>query len=255
MTIQLTAPILEAGVEQATGTQMTLSADREAELVNRGVAVYVGGSPAVGGLTPAQLNKDEILVANVVPRTGTLAALLTGVADAGIGEIASATDVDALVKYHAPNAGKAYYRSGLAGSAVMRRLAAQTAIVTATLTKVALNTEFEDPLGVADTALNEINIPADVTHIKVTALVTWPAGAGTYRKLTLGSDGAPLTSYLPVDTMAPHTTQSFTQKVAYPKVPWINTGEPATLFMSVTHDIGSDGSISNALLMVEMFKE
>lgn len=58
MTIQLTAPILEAGVEQAVGTQLTLGADSEAELVNRGVAVWVGDDPTAGGLMPALLATD-----------------------------------------------------------------------------------------------------------------------------------------------------------------------------------------------------
>lgn len=58
MTIQLTAPILEAGVEQATGTQLTLSADREAEMVNRGVARWVGDDPGTGGVVPAMVQTD-----------------------------------------------------------------------------------------------------------------------------------------------------------------------------------------------------
>lgn len=57
MTIKLTAPILEAGVEKAAGTQLTLSADREAELVNRGVAVWVGDDPGAGGAVPAMQNE------------------------------------------------------------------------------------------------------------------------------------------------------------------------------------------------------
>lgn len=68
MTIQLTAPILEAGVEQATGTQLTLSADREAELVNRGVASYVGDDPTEGGLVPFMFDVDR--GAPVHPVTG-----------------------------------------------------------------------------------------------------------------------------------------------------------------------------------------
>ncbi|OJW77982.1 hypothetical protein [Thiobacillus sp. 65-1402] len=68
MTIQLTAPILEAGVEQATGTQLTLSADREAELVNRGVAVYVGDDPTRGGLTPLLFDVERNVA--VHPTTG-----------------------------------------------------------------------------------------------------------------------------------------------------------------------------------------
>lgn len=213
------------------------------------------------GFTPGTeksvtLDKDNILVANVVPRTGTLAALLTAVTDAGIGEIASATDVDALVKYHAPNAGKAYYRSTKFGSATMRRSTSQTAIPTGTDTKLTLNTAFVDPQAVCNAANNQINIPADVTHVKVTAMVTWPGGSGTYRKLTLGSDGTPLTSYMPPHLMAPqHASQNFHQIVSYPKVPWINTGAPATLFLSAAHDLGVDGVVSNSMLMVEMFKE
>lgn len=54
MTIQLTAPILIAGVHQASGTSLTLSADVEAELVNRGVAVYTSRTVTPGeNLVPA----------------------------------------------------------------------------------------------------------------------------------------------------------------------------------------------------------
>lgn len=78
MTIQLTAPILEAGVEQATGTQLTLSADREAELVNRGVAVYVGDDPGVGGLVPAEFDENGVLRHPVTGKMSTLATLKSG---------------------------------------------------------------------------------------------------------------------------------------------------------------------------------
>lgn len=53
MTIQLTAPIFVAGAHQPTGTTLTLNAAQEAELVNRGVAGYVGDNPATGGLVAA----------------------------------------------------------------------------------------------------------------------------------------------------------------------------------------------------------
>jgi len=56
MTIQLTASILIAGVSQAAGTSLTLGAPMEAELVNRGVAVYTSRALTPGeNLTPAQL--------------------------------------------------------------------------------------------------------------------------------------------------------------------------------------------------------
>lgn len=58
MTIQLKASIFIAGVHQAAGTSLTLGADVEAELVNRGVAVFVGDNPARGGLVPAMLDID-----------------------------------------------------------------------------------------------------------------------------------------------------------------------------------------------------
>lgn len=58
MTIQLKDSIFIAGVHQAAGTSLTLGADVEAELVNRGVAVYVGDDPTEGGLVPATFTKD-----------------------------------------------------------------------------------------------------------------------------------------------------------------------------------------------------
>lgn len=57
MTIQLTAPIFVAGAHQPIGTSLTLGVAREAELVNRGVAIYTSRALAPGeGLTPAMLN-------------------------------------------------------------------------------------------------------------------------------------------------------------------------------------------------------
>lgn len=59
MTIQLTAPIFVAGAHQPIGTSLTLNAAQEAELVNRGVADYVGDNPATGGVVPANLATDS----------------------------------------------------------------------------------------------------------------------------------------------------------------------------------------------------
>ena len=69
MTIQLTAPILIAGVHQASGTSLTLGADVEAELVNRGVAVYTSRQMTPGeGVAEAQWNLATIKLRH--PLTG-----------------------------------------------------------------------------------------------------------------------------------------------------------------------------------------
>jgi hypothetical protein len=46
-------------VHQAAGTSLTLGADVEAELVNRGAAVYVGDDPRAGGLVPLMFDVDR----------------------------------------------------------------------------------------------------------------------------------------------------------------------------------------------------
>jgi len=74
MTIQLKDSIFIAGVHQAAATSLTLGADVEAELVNRGVAIYVGGDPSEGGLTPAMMNAAG--TALVDPRSGLDVATL-----------------------------------------------------------------------------------------------------------------------------------------------------------------------------------
>lgn len=79
MTIQLTAPILIAGAHQPIGTSLTLNAAQEAELVNRGVAGYVGNSPATGGLVPANFSPDNT---GLVAPSGTIIPI-PAVVDAG----------------------------------------------------------------------------------------------------------------------------------------------------------------------------
>lgn len=54
MTIKLSATIFIAGVHQPVGTSLTLGAAAEAELVNRGVADYVGDDPRRGGRVPVE---------------------------------------------------------------------------------------------------------------------------------------------------------------------------------------------------------
>lgn len=63
MTIQLTAPILIAGVDQPIGTSLTLGAAAEAELVNRGAAIYTTRSPAPGdGVVPLMTGLNVLTV-------------------------------------------------------------------------------------------------------------------------------------------------------------------------------------------------
>lgn len=54
MTIHLKQSIQIAGIHQPIGTRLTLGIDAEAELFNRGVAVYIGANPAVGGTVPVE---------------------------------------------------------------------------------------------------------------------------------------------------------------------------------------------------------
>lgn len=59
MTIQLKSSIFISGINQPVGTSLTLSAEAEADLVNRGAAVYTARTPAPGeNLVPAMLSTD-----------------------------------------------------------------------------------------------------------------------------------------------------------------------------------------------------
>lgn len=59
MTIQLKNSIFIAGVHQSAGTSLTLGADMEAELVNRGVAVFTNRTQTPGeGVSPAMFYTD-----------------------------------------------------------------------------------------------------------------------------------------------------------------------------------------------------
>ena len=63
MTISLKSPIFIAGVLQPTGTSLTLTADAEAELVNRGAAVYTSRVLTKGeGVSPAMINAADQIV-------------------------------------------------------------------------------------------------------------------------------------------------------------------------------------------------
>lgn len=125
MTIQLKDPIFIAGVHQAAGASLTLGADVEAELVNRGVAVYVGEDPSEGGLVPVLSNRagtaiihsltgqallsfdaEGNMIANVNHRRDTLAALLALVG--GAGEIAVVSNYRAFVVYNQAGIGVVY---------------------------------------------------------------------------------------------------------------------------------------------------
>lgn len=114
MTIQLTAPILIAGVHQASGTSLTLGADVEAELVNRGVAIYTSAPVVIRQDIPLVFDDDGNLIANVSHRTGTLSNLLA--LAGGDGEFSKATDVDAIVVHNGvAGQAKAFYRSAKLG--------------------------------------------------------------------------------------------------------------------------------------------
>lgn len=194
MTIQLTAPILEAGVEQATGTQLTLSADREAELVNRGVAVYTSRSPATGedlvqisgrrnpagglleivfeGNSYAAIPLDENgnAMANVNHRTGTLAALLA--LAGGDGEISKATDIDAIVVHNGVALeAKAYHRSSKIAELHVHGTIAS--LVGGTAGVVDLTSKTVDYGGMTvDLANNKFQPPVGTKYVKATIYIS-----------------------------------------------------------------------------------
>lgn len=213
MTIQLTAPILEAGVEQATGTQLTLGADREAELVNRGVAVYTSRSPAAGedlvqvlgrrnpagglleivfeGNSYAAIPRDTNgnAIANINLRRNTLAALLA--LDGGLGEISTASDWDAIV-LHSGVANEAVIVACRPREAAHKAVAYANTIVSGTPLIPDLSGTVS---GYSDYTLDNIDstgflVPAGANRMSVDAYCIYPANATGIRELAVLINGA-----------------------------------------------------------------
>ena len=144
-----------------------------------GIAYRWSGSGYVNLSIPVDSNGN--FVANVVPRTGTLAFLL-GISTAGDGEIASATDVDAIVKYKgtSPSVGTAFFRSKIASEVVFSvpifTCGAINTFTTVSLASAVLITS--DPFGVLSTGTNSIVVPAGGYGATVEVLLPWAEQTG-----------------------------------------------------------------------------
>lgn len=148
-------------------------------------------------ITPFTKDVNGNYIADIVPRTGTLASLLA-VTNAGDGEIASATDFDAIVKYsgNAPSVGKPYYQSIHLGR-MQVQFAAMTAIGSgavlqldpATLSIFGNLSKFSISINTTSSTNNYIDLTSVFATINSAAIVIsgfipWDAGAafdGSYR--------------------------------------------------------------------------
>lgn len=170
MTIQLTAPILIAGVHQASGTSLTLGADVEAELVNRGVAIYTSAPVVIRRDFPLVFDDDGNLIANVSHRTGTLSSLLA--LAGGDGEFSKATDVDAIVVHNGVALeAKAYHRSSKIAELHVHGTIAS--LVGGTASVVDLTSKTVDYGGMTvDLANNKFQPPIGTKYAKATIYVS-----------------------------------------------------------------------------------
>ena len=186
MPILLKSTIFVAGVPKGpTDGTLTYSAAFEAELVNRGVASYVGDNPATGGATPATLNENNEIIANVTPRTGTLTNLLTAVAG-GVNEVSYATDWNAAIIHN-----------GVVGGAKILyckpkrcKIGASTDIIrpTGAPSVLDLNLAIYDPFALFSAGVAGILIPAGATHMRVWAAVTFPSNVTGKRQINVSVD-------------------------------------------------------------------
>lgn len=146
-----------------------------------------GSGVPTGVLVDEAGNPLTTLSATIVPRTGTLASLLTFAGE--VGEIASATDANALVKFNGTSGqAKAYYRN-----AEKYRVVGNGKIVTANKVAAGVEVIFDltsviyDPDGLADLTNNCINIPSETDllfRVEIASQEPYDATvAGTYRKI------------------------------------------------------------------------
>lgn len=165
MTIQLTASVLIAGASQPTGTSLTLNAAAEAELVNRGVAVYTSRALAPGeGLVPVMLNAaGQLLGPDGLPiaqrlRATPLRVATFGDSTASLGTSQGANEMDGTVfsapfpasgttilKFDADKwaAGESYpvawpvFNGGIIGETTTQMIARDAAVASATRKAIA----------------------------------------------------------------------------------------------------------------------
>lgn len=211
MSILLRSPIFVAGaLKGPTDGTLTYNAAFEADLVSRGVASYVGDNPATGGSTPAALNENNEIIANVTPRTGTLTNLLTAVAG-GVGEISVATDRDVLVRHNGVAGGaKVYGRYGVISELYHDWEGVTTDASAAVYVPIPIDTVNNSIFG--DTTLvvaNEIVPPTGTTFIRVRGSFTFAANAtGTNRRVRLeGWTGAAWGNLQTANGLNPNTAQ------------------------------------------------
>lgn len=126
-------------------------------------------------------NALSALIANVSNQTNTLAYLLAQ--PGGNGQIAKATDADALVVFNGVAAqAKPYYRSRLVGKTTIhagQAVAAGAANVWTTIDFATAGLVIEDDLGAASLAGNSIIVPANIDYYEVIYSVTWTEITGT----------------------------------------------------------------------------
>lgn len=231
------------GVKNKDNTE-TLLANTISGLAGVSSAYVPLGTQTDSGGTPTGVLVDQLgtplpaLRATIVPRTGTLASLLTLAGNNG--EIGVATDVDAFVKFNGTaGQAKAYYRSRLAGKTTITAGAANPAGAASTWTTVdfTAGVVIEDDLGAANLAGSSIVVPASVTYYEVIFYlpfsgVSGASGSARRARVLGGSAGLNLVSQTPnlAATGGPaQTLQGF--------IPKENTnGVPQTLQLQSYHD-------------------
>jgi hypothetical protein len=123
-------------------------------------------------------------IANIIPRTGTLASLLA--LDGGNGEISVATDVQALVRHNGtPGGAVAHYRAGVT-DAVYFDSFSYLGVPSGATGAVPATAPIKDTSGLADGAQGgSFSLPDGAVGSLFIEAQWGPSAAGTYRKIAV----------------------------------------------------------------------
>lgn len=199
---------------------------------------------ALAKLRYPTVDADGNLIANVEPRTGTLADLLL-VGDSGEGEIAVATDADVQVLYRAG----VPYKMPMHGHSLIAAATSTFSIVAAaTEVFVAVDNALIDvPTGVVDSANDRVNVPASLrdgaSHLINATLKGTLAGAGVTWTLKLRTyDGSTWTVGELLDVITVPASGSIPISRNY-AISLVLDSSKQAFSISVSHDSGVSQNI------------
>lgn len=254
------------------GAASSISGADSIPVVQGGVTKKV--DPTILGPLTKDINGNYI--ANIVPRTGTLASLLA-ITNAGDGELASATDIDAIVKYsgNAPSVGKIYYKNSYLGRVSVQFLG-QTSIASGTVLQLDNTTlrtsdilsSFSISVNTTSSTNNYIDFSSlfpTVTSVsaRLSGYIAWAAGAtfdGSYRG-SLIEAGPFSTSFVSQNRARFPFTASSNILVDTPFFSSIDLSSVFALVRikaehnaTVNPTIGASGGISSGIIFIDIYQ-